>query len=337
MHAVEPGGDGAARALIANPSRSRSRTARPSCRSRGSPVGSSRGAAGSARAGRRSRRGHRFAGRRGRAGDRDGAGTPRCRFPRAAPPMRWRSRWARCSAGSSPRAPATSATTSARACAGWAGRDLGRRAHRARRDGAAAPAAGAAQPSARRVERLVLGALDARARRRRAPRPHGRRDARARCARSIRKVDARALTRSALTGMVDAICRDSARRIEVPAAPPSVRTGHDVAEAFLARLDGSAFDAPVSIGARDRQRASNAGPARSPADTRASIVQLDPPDDGGAWHLAVFAPGRRARRSRSSRRSSPAVPNASTSRPRSAASSGCCPRCCRPGGTAAGR
>ncbi len=59
-------------------------------------------------------------------------------------------------------------------------------------------------------------------------------------------VDARALTRSALTGMVDAIGRDSARRIEVPAAPPTVRTGNDVTEAFLARLDGSAFDAPTA-------------------------------------------------------------------------------------------
>ena len=60
-------------------------------------------------------------------------------------------------------------------------------------------------------------------------------------------VDARAVTRSALTGMVDAIGRDSARRIEVPAAPPVVRTGNDVTEAFLARLDGSAFDAPVRV------------------------------------------------------------------------------------------
>ena len=60
-------------------------------------------------------------------------------------------------------------------------------------------------------------------------------------------VDARAVTRSALTGMVDAIGRDSARRIEVPAAPPVVRTGNDVTEAFLARLDGSAFDAPMRV------------------------------------------------------------------------------------------
>ena len=48
--------------------------------------------------------------------------------------------------------------------------------------------------------------------------------------------------------MVDAICRDGARRLEVPAPPPRVRTANDVAEAFLARLDGSAFDAPVNIG-----------------------------------------------------------------------------------------
>jgi hypothetical protein len=61
-------------------------------------------------------------------------------------------------------------------------------------------------------------------------------------------VDARALTRSALTGMVDAICRDSARRIEVPAPPPRVRTVADATEAFLSRLDGSAFDAPLRVG-----------------------------------------------------------------------------------------
>ena len=45
------------------------------------------------------------------------------------------------------------------------GRDLGRRADGAWRDGAAAPAAGAAQPERTRVERIVLGALDAGARR----------------------------------------------------------------------------------------------------------------------------------------------------------------------------
>ena len=105
-----------------------------------------------------------------------------------------------------------------------------------------------------------------------------------------RKVDRRALTRSALTGMVDAICRDSARRLEVPAPPPGVRTGHDVAEAFLARLDGSAFDAPVNIGAEIVTRLERWARPVTGGHARL-VVQLDPPDDGGAWHLVVLAPG----------------------------------------------
>ena len=84
-------------------------------------------------------------------------------------------------------------------------------------------------------------------------------------------VDARALTRSALTGMVDAICRDSARWIEVPAPPPSVRTAADVTEAFLARLDGSAFDAPLRVAGELVERADGLGPigdARPRGDDR---------------------------------------------------------------------
>jgi superfamily II DNA or RNA helicase len=103
-------------------------------------------------------------------------------------------------------------------------------------------------------------------------------------------VDARALTRSALSGMVDAICRDSARRIEVPAPPPSVRTANDVTEAFLARLDGSAFDAPPRVAADFVTR--TADWARSVTREHAAlVVRLDPPDRGDAWELEVFAPG----------------------------------------------
>jgi hypothetical protein len=103
-----------------------------------------------------------------------------------------------------------------------------------------------------------------------------------------RKVDARALTRSALTGMVDAICRDGARRVEVPAAPPRVHTANDVSEAFLARLDGSAFDAPVKIASELVSRIERWARLVTEPHKRL-IVQLDPPDDGGAWHLAVLA------------------------------------------------
>ncbi len=102
-------------------------------------------------------------------------------------------------------------------------------------------------------------------------------------------VDARALTRSALTGMVDAICRDSARRIEVPAAPPNVRTAADVTEAFLARLDGSAFDAPLRV-ATDLVERADAWARPATRDHAALVVRLNPPDRGDAWELAVFAP-----------------------------------------------
>jgi superfamily II DNA or RNA helicase len=103
-------------------------------------------------------------------------------------------------------------------------------------------------------------------------------------------VDGRALTRSALTGMVDAICRDGARQLEMPAPPPTVRTANDVAEAFLGRLDGSAFDAPTRIAGDIATRMERWG--RSVTGERGRlIVRLDPPDDANAWHLAVFAAG----------------------------------------------
>ena len=184
--------------------------------------------------------------------------------------------------------------------------------------------------SAQRVERLVLGALDARARSipSRLARLADEHAGQSCCALDP-SVDARALTRSALTGMVDAICRDSARRLEVPAPPPRVRTATDVAEAFLARLDGSAFDAPVRIARRDRDARRAVGRARSPASTSGLIVRLDPPDDGNAWHLAVFASGPEGRarpdRARDRRRRLRAR---ATSKTRSRASSACCPRCC---------
>ena len=196
-------------------------------------------------------------------------------------PTRSRSRSATCWAGSSPRAPIRSATTSAPSVR-WLGRvaiwavELTARGamvpllrRRTRRGG-----------KAERLQRFVLRALDAGA---------GRRRRLERMAESMpgsvraldRKVDGGALTRSALTGMVDAICRDGARRVEVPAPPPRVRTAGDVGEAFLGRLDGSAFDAPVGIAGEIETAASRAG-ARSVTDP----------------HEPTDRPARRARRRR---------------------------------------
>ena len=92
--------------------------------------------------------------------------------------------------------------------------------------------------------------------------------------------------------MVDAICRDGARQLETPAPPPNVRTATDVAEAFLGRLDGSAFDAPTRLAGDVATRLERWG--RSVTGERGRlIVRLDPPDDANVWHLAVFATGTR--------------------------------------------
>ncbi|HEY4377415.1 MAG TPA: hypothetical protein VGM93_09660, partial [Acidimicrobiales bacterium] len=104
------------------------------------------------------------------------------------------------------------------------------------------------------------------------------------------QADRRAVTRSALTGMVDAICRDAARRVEVPAPPPHPRSATDVAEAFLGHLDGSAFTAPLRVGGDAVARIEKWGEPATGGHERL-VVQLDPPDSGDAWYLAVLAPG----------------------------------------------
>ena len=103
------------------------------------------------------------------------------------------------------------------------------------------------------------------------------------------KAEPRSVVRSALTGMVDAICRDAARRIEVPAPPPHPRSSADVAEAYLARLDGSAFTAPTRVGGEAVARIEKWGGPVTGTHARL-IVQLEPPDSGNAWNLLVLAP-----------------------------------------------
>jgi hypothetical protein len=104
------------------------------------------------------------------------------------------------------------------------------------------------------------------------------------------QADRRAVTRSALTGMVDAICRDAARRVEVPAPPPHPRSATDVAEAFLGHLDGTAFTAPLRVGGDAVARIEKWGEPATGGHDRL-VVQLDAPDSGDAWYLAVLANG----------------------------------------------
>lgn len=102
------------------------------------------------------------------------------------------------------------------------------------------------------------------------------------------KLDAASATRSALVATVDAVCVQAARQIEAPAPPPRLRSPTDLAEAYLGRLDGSSFRAPVDLGQSlvgflDEWASPVAEPPPKPL-----VVRLDPPTNGHAWHLQVL-------------------------------------------------
>jgi hypothetical protein len=106
-----------------------------------------------------------------------------------------------------------------------------------------------------------------------------------------RRQDGVAVTQAVLSDLLGAICASAADRLEVPAPPPQPSSKSEVAEAVLARLGGATFESPARLGSELANRLEQwARPVTGPV-RHALVVQLDPPDDGGAWHLAVFTPG----------------------------------------------
>ncbi|HVM00437.1 MAG TPA: DEAD/DEAH box helicase [Egibacteraceae bacterium] len=100
--------------------------------------------------------------------------------------------------------------------------------------------------------------------------------------------DPRAFTEAVVGDFIDAICRDAAARVEVPAPPPDPRSDQELAEAFLARLDGTAFSASEQrAGELSRGLARWARPLTGHGRPRL-VVQLDPPDEGDVWHLQTL-------------------------------------------------
>lgn len=95
---------------------------------------------------------------------------------------------------------------------------------------------------------------------------------------------------AALTDLTDAIVSFAAGQLETPAMPPEINTKHDVAEAALCRLDGEPFLAPTKTGGELVRRMNQWGQPVVGAVGRRLVVQLDPPDELGAWHVAVLAP-----------------------------------------------
>ena len=111
---------------------------------------------------------------------------------------------------------------------------------------------------------------------------------------AMSRADAKAVTLEVVGAVVDAIASDAAGRVELPAPPPVVRTGADVAEAVITRLDGSGFVAPVAAGLEVSKRLERWVKPVTGAGRSRLVVQLDPPDSSGAWFLSVLGPAPRA-------------------------------------------
>jgi len=109
--------------------------------------------------------------------------------------------------------------------------------------------------------------------------------------------DARAFTTAVVGDLLDAICRDAAARIEVPAPPPDPRSEEELAETVLARLDGTDFEGPQQRGTDLRRGLQQWARTVTSAGSPRLVVQLDPPDQGDAWHLRTLtaAGGKRLR------------------------------------------
>ncbi len=102
--------------------------------------------------------------------------------------------------------------------------------------------------------------------------------------------NAKAVTDSVISSVIDAIATSAASRLEVPAPPPNPRTRGDVAEGLLARLDGSEFEAPGNLASEIGRRVEQwARPALAPKPRL--IVELNAPDASDGWDLKVWVPG----------------------------------------------
>jgi hypothetical protein len=103
--------------------------------------------------------------------------------------------------------------------------------------------------------------------------------------------DPRAIALDVLEAVVDAIVTNAAKKLELPAPPPSANTPAAVAESVITRLDGSGFDAPTAPGAEVSKRLERWSKPVCTTQRPRLVVQLDPPDRGDAWFLSVSGPG----------------------------------------------
>ena len=98
----------------------------------------------------------------------------------------------------------------------------------------------------------------------------------------------RAMTTAVLTAVVEAIVAESVERMELPAAPPAVRSPRDMQDAVIAGMDGSPFHAPKRL-IDDAAHAIERWTRGVTATSRPKlIVRLDAPGEAGVWLVSVL-------------------------------------------------
>jgi len=108
---------------------------------------------------------------------------------------------------------------------------------------------------------------------------------------AIARTEAKSVVLQVWGAVVHAIATEAAGRLDLPAPPPAIHSTSAVAEAFITRLDGSVFTAPVAAGAEVATRLERwAKPVTMVARSKL-VVQLDPPDREGVWFLSVLGTG----------------------------------------------
>ena len=112
---------------------------------------------------------------------------------------------------------------------------------------------------------------------------------------AVRPADARATTLAVLGSVVEAIVSDAAGRLQLPAPPPTTNNSADISEAIMTRLNGSLFPVPFGLAADATRRMEQWSRHVTSLGRPQLVVQLDPPDSGGAWMLSVLGPGPKGR------------------------------------------
>ena len=93
-----------------------------------------------------------------------------------------------------------------------------------------------------------------------------------------------------LADLTDSIVRMAASQVDLPHAPPEIKSREDFGEMVVAALDGMAFRANSEFGSDIARRLSQWAVPITGIEKLQLVIQLDPPDELGTWLAKVLVP-----------------------------------------------